>query len=148
MRMTQHTDYALRMLIYLATRPDGACTVNEVAETYRLSRNHLLKVALRLRRLGVIATARGRSGGIRMALRPDEINLGALIRRTEDDYSLVECLQDSGGVCAISPACLLKGVFAEALDAYLKVFDRYTLADVVRNRAGLRPLLGIDAEAA
>ena len=148
MRMTQHTDYALRMLIYLAARLQGSCTVGEVADAYGLSRNHLLKVALRLGRLGVIATTRGRSGGIRMALRPEEINLGALVRRTEDDFSVVECMQDAGGACAISPACRLKGVFAEALEAYLAVLDRYTLADVVRNRAGLRPLLGIDAEAA
>ncbi|CAH1651845.1 Rrf2 family transcriptional regulator [Chelatococcus asaccharovorans] len=143
MRMTFHTDYALRMLIYAALRPDGVCTVNDVAVTYGLSRNHLLKVALTLRNLGLIETIRGRSGGIRIAKAPAEINIGALVRATEEDFSLVECMQGVGGTCAISPACRLKGVFAEALAAYLAVLDTYTLADIVRNRAVLKPLLGI-----
>lgn len=141
--MTFHTDYALRMLIYAALRPDGVCTVNDVAVTYGLSRNHLLKVALTLRNLGLIETIRGRSGGIRIAKAPAEINIGALVRATEEDFSLVECMQGVGGTCAISPACRLKGVFAEALAAYLAVLDTYTLADIVRNRAVLKPLLGI-----
>ncbi len=148
MRMTQHTDYALRMLIFLATRPERACTVSDVADAYRLSRNHLLKVALRLRRYGVIDTMRGRSGGIRLAKQPHEINIGALVRWTEEDFSLVECLQSGGGSCAISPICRLKGMFGEALEAYLAVLDRYTLADATHNRLGLRSLLGLDAEAA
>ncbi|HRP79912.1 MAG TPA: Rrf2 family transcriptional regulator [Aquamicrobium sp.] len=148
MRMTQHTDYALRMLIYLAGRPGGTATVSDVADAYRLSRNHLLKVALRLRRLGFIATTRGRSGGIRLARAPHEINLGALVRGTEEEFALVECMQEAGGACVISPVCRLKGIFGEALDAYLAVLDRYTLADAIRNQAGLNALLGLGAEAA
>lgn len=148
MRMTQHTDYALRMLIYLSSRPGEVCTVSDVADAYRLSRNHLLKVALRLRRMGFIATTRGRSGGIRLARSPGEINLGALVRGTEEDFSLVECMQDSGGACVISPICRLKGIFGEALEAYLAVLDRYTLADATRNHLGLKMLLGLEAEAA
>ena len=148
MRMTLHTDYALRMLIYLASRPGRICTVSEVADAYRLSRNHLLKVALRLRRMGFIDTTRGRAGGIRLAKNPAEINLGVLVRGTEEDFSLVECMQGSGGTCVISPVCRLKGIFGEALDAYLAVLDRYTLADAMRNDAGLKRLLGLDAEAA
>ncbi|MCO5147973.1 MAG: Rrf2 family transcriptional regulator [Aquamicrobium sp.] len=148
MRMTLHTDYALRMLIYLASRPGRICTVSEVADAYRLSRNHLLKVALRLRRMGFIDTTRGRAGGIRLAKNPSEINLGVLVRGTEEDFSLVECMQGTGGSCVISPICRLKGIFGEALEAYLAVLDRYTLADATRNHAGLKILLGLDAEAA
>lgn len=148
MRMTQHTDYALRMLIFLAGRPDHSCTVSDVADAYRLSRNHLLKVALRLRRLGVISTTRGRSGGIRLARQPHEINLGELVRGTEEDFSLVECMQDGGGLCAISPVCRMKGIFGEALEAYLAVLARYTLADATDRRLGLHALLGLSAEAA
>ena len=148
MRMTLHTDYALRVLIYLAGRPGLICTVSEVADAYRLSRNHLLKVALRLRRMGFIETTRGRAGGIRLAADPATINLGVLVRGTEEDFSLVECMQPSGGVCVISPVCRLKGIFGEALDAYLAVLDRYTLADAMRDRAGLMRLLGLDADAA
>lgn len=148
MRMTFHTDYALRMLIYVAMRPDGICTVHQVAETYGLSRNHLLKVAPTLSRLGHIETIRGRAGGIRLARPATEINIGSLVRATEEDFSLVECMQKEGGVCAISPACMLKGMFAEALEAYLTVLDRYTLADAVRNRKALGTLLGIEIRAA
>lgn len=148
MRMTQHTDYALRMLIYLASRPDRTCTVSEVADAYRLSRNHLLKVALRLRRLGAIATMRGRSGGISLAKEPEDINLGELVRGTEEDFSLVECMQDHGGACIISPACRARGIFNEALQAYLAVLDRYTLADTMRNPAVMSQLLGIESRAA
>lgn len=148
MRMTFHTDYALRMLIYAALRPDGACTVSDVAEAYGLSRNHLLKVAQRLRKLGFIETARGRSGGIRLARSPGAINVGALVRATEEDFSLVECMQGAGGHCAITPACRLRGMFGEALSAYLAVLDGYTLADIIRNKAALGPLLGLDGRAA
>jgi len=148
MRMTLHTDYALRMLIYVASRRDGVCTVNDVAEAYRLSRNHLLKVAQTLRGLGFIETTRGRSGGIRLARAPGEIGLGALVRATEEEFSLTECMQAQGRACAISPACRLKGMLHEALAAFLEVLDKYTLEDIVRNRAALGPLLGLDTAAA
>ena len=148
MRLTFHTDYALRMLVYLAMRPGRASTVSDVAETYRLSRNHLLKVALTLRRLGYIETTRGRAGGIRLGVASEEINIGALVRATEEDLALMECMQAGGGSCVISPACMLKGMFAEALAAWLAVLDKYTLADAVRNRTVLSSLLGIDKSAA
>jgi Rrf2 family nitric oxide-sensitive transcriptional repressor len=148
MRMTFHTDYALRMLLYVAMRPNGTCTVHQVAETYGLSRNHLLKVAQTLSRLGYLETARGRSGGIRLARPATEINIGALVRATEEDFSLVECMQREGGVCVISPACMLKGMFSEALAAYLAALDKYTLADALRNRKALGSLMGIEVRAA
>ena len=148
MRMTLHTDYALRMLIYVATRRDGTCTVNDVAQAYSLSRNHLLKVAQTLRDLELVETTRGRAGGIRLARPPEAIAIGALVRATEEEFSLAECMQKGGRACAISPACRLKGMLHEALGAFLAVLDKYTLADIVRNRASLGPLLGIDAVAA
>lgn len=141
MRMTLHTDYALRMLIYVATRPGRTCTVGEVASAYRLSRNHLLKVAMTLRRTGHIETVRGRSGGICLVTPPEQINLGALVRATEEDFSLVECMQARGGGCVISPVCMLKGLLADALAAYLAVLDSYTLADILGNRPALKALL-------
>ena len=148
MRMTLHTDYALRMLIYLASRRDGVCTVNDVAEAYGLSRNHLLKVAQTLRDLDLVETVRGRSGGIRLGKAPGEIGIGALVRATEEEFSLAECMQAGGRGCVISPACRLKGMLHEALGAFLSVLDKYTLADIVRDRASLGPLLGIDLAAA
>lgn len=147
MRMTLHTDYALRMLIYVASRPDGVCTANDVAEAYGLSRNHLLKVAQTLRDLGIVETTRGRAGGLRLLKAPEEISIGALVRATEEEFSLAECMQAGGRACAISPACRLKGMLHEALGAFLAVLDKYTLADIVRNRAALGRLLGIDVAA-
>lgn len=149
MRLTSHTDYALRMLIYMAARPDGLCTVNDVAEAYGLSRNHLVKVAQTLRDVGLVETTRGRAGGIRLAEAPEAIGIGALVRATEAEFALAECMQAQGGdCCAISPACRLKGMLHEALRAFLAVLDKYTLADIVRNRTMLGPLLGLDAVAA
>lgn len=144
MRMTLQTDYALRMLAFLAVRNGRPCTVNDVADSYGLSRNHLLKVARKLSGLGLLETARGRTGGIRLAIPPQEVNVGMVVRAMETDLALVECLKADGGECVISPACHLKGVVREALDAYLSVFDKYALADLVRNAGALALLLGID----
>ncbi len=148
MRMTLHTDYALRMLMYAAMRRDGLCTVNDVAKAYGLSLNHLRKVAQTLRKLGFIETTRGRAGGIRMAMIPDHINIGALVRVTEEDFSLVECMHAQGGGCVIAPVCKLKGLLSEALAAYLAVLDNYTLADIIRNKSALDSLLNADESAA
>lgn len=143
MRLTFHTDYALRMLMCLAARPDKPWTVSDVATRYGISRNHLLKVALNLGRMGFVKTSRGRSGGIALARPAGQINLGDLVRRMEDDFALVECMQPAGGSCVISPACRLKGVMKEALETYLAVFDRYTLADLSCNVSELATLLEI-----
>lgn len=142
MRLTFHTDYALRMLIYLAIRGDGQARVADVAERYGISRNHLLKVALELGRLGYVATTRGRSGGISLARRPQDINLGEVVRHMEDDFGLVECMR-AGGTCRISPSCGLKGIVREATKAFLSVFDNYTLADLAKDKAALRSLLDL-----
>lgn len=142
MRMTLHTDYALRTLIYLAANPDRPVTVGEIASSYRLSRNHLLKVALNLSKAGFVETARGRSGGLRLAIPASEITVGAVVRRLEEDFALVECLRSGGGACAISPVCRMKGIFGEALSAFLAVLDRHTIGDVAMNQAALAALLG------
>lgn len=143
MRLTYHTDYALRVLIHLAVNRGQPTRVADVAESYGISRNHLLKVALRLGRLGYLKTLRGRSGGIALARDPEEINLGEVVRGMEDDFSLVECIQKEGGACAISPSCRLKNVVRQALEAFLTVFDSYSLADIAANRDEIAELLGL-----
>lgn len=140
MRLTLHTDYALRMLMYLAIHRDRPCRVTDVAADYGISRNHLLKVALKLGRFGYLATSRGRAGGIALARPPEDINLGAVVRQMEDGFDLTECMR-IGGSCAITPACRLKGVVGRALDAFLAVFDDVTLADIAGNRKELLELL-------
>lgn len=142
MRMTLHTDYALRILIYLAITDPRPSTVNDVAESYGISRNHLLKVALKLKNLGLLTTARGRSGGIRLATKPKEINVGSVVRQLGDEFPAVECMRADGRGCILSPICRLKGVVREAMGAYLAVFDNYSLADLVANRSELASMLG------
>lgn len=145
MKLTLHTDYALRMLIFLAVHDEKPVTVAHVASTYGLSRNHLLKVAHNLRRLGYVKTTRGRTGGIALTCRPHEINIGAVVRATEDNFALVECLGHDGGACVITPACRLRGIIRKGVEAFLSVFDEYTLADLVDNRALLEGLLAFPA---
>lgn len=147
MRLTLQADYSFRVLIYLAVNSRRPTRVADVAESYGISRNHLLKVALRLGRLGYLTTVRGRAGGIALAKRPEEINLGKVVRQMEDDFALVQCMHLNGGTCQITPACRLKGVVGKALEAFLSVFDGYSLADIAGNRDMLAELLGLPGEA-
>lgn len=137
MRLTAYTDYAFRVLIFLALRGDAGATIQDIADHYGISRNHLMKVVQQLGQLGYVQTTRGRGGGLRLGRPAGEIPLGELVRRTEDDMVLVECFNADTNRCAITGVCRLKGVLAEALRAWLTVLDRYTLADLVANEAEL-----------
>lgn len=141
MRLTVHTDYALRMLIYLAVKDESLATIAEVADRYGVSQNHLTKVAHHLGVAGFITTARGKGGGLKLACPPDRISLGAVVRQTEPDMTLVPCFTPGDTSCLIGPACGLPPILHEAREAFLAVLDRYTIADLVRRRAGLRDLL-------
>jgi len=141
MRLTLHTDYALRMLMHLEAHRGRAIRVADVADSYGLSRSHLMKVALHLGRLGYVTTLRGRTGGITLAKDAHDINLGAVVRDMEDDLAVVECLRENGGGCVIAPACRLKGIAGRAIEAFLSVFDEYSLADITENRTALAQLL-------
>ncbi|RBW69068.1 Rrf2 family transcriptional regulator [Bacillus taeanensis] len=134
MRLTQYTDYSLRVLIYLATQDrEKLSNIKEIADVYRISKNHLMKVTFELGKLGYIETVRGRNGGIRLALQPETINIGEVVRQTEEDFYLVECFDADRNACIISPACRLKHLLNDALKAYISVLDQYTLADIVVN---------------
>ena len=138
MRLTSYSDYSLRVLIYLASQEQSALTnIKEISEVYHISKNHLMKIVYNLGKLGYIETIRGRNGGLRLAKKPDEINVGELVRITEEDFYLVECFKDDDN-CVISPVCSLKFILNNALDAFLKVLDQYTIADFVENRVMLK----------
>jgi Rrf2 family nitric oxide-sensitive transcriptional repressor len=142
MKLTIYTDYSLRVLIYLTTLSKTEKTnIKEIAGAYGISKNHLMKVIFQLGKLGLIETIRGRNGGIRLAVDPSEINIGAVIRHTEDDMHIVECFNLEQNTCVISPACKLKAVLHQALTAYLEVLDQYTLADLTNNQSLLKELL-------
>ncbi|MBL8659124.1 MAG: Rrf2 family transcriptional regulator [Rhodospirillales bacterium] len=131
MRLTAYTDYALRVLMYLGLRRAGIATIQEIAEQYGISRNHLMKVAHELGRLGYVETIRGKHGGLRLGRRPEDITLGEIVRNVEPDMALVECFKSAGVHCRIVRGCLLKHVLQEALDRFLDTLDRYTLADLL-----------------
>lgn len=133
MRLNLQSDYALRLLMHLAANPDRLVRIRDVADRFRISQNHLMKVAFLLGREGLIQTVRGRAGGLRLARKPDSIIVGDVVRRMEGDIHIVECFSNEPGRCLISGACRLKGVLHEALDAFLGVLDRYTLADLAKN---------------
>lgn len=142
MRLTVYTDYGLRLLMYVALKKGELATIQEVADAYDISRNHLMKVTYDLGRLGFLETVRGRGGGFRLAREPEEIGLGEVVRRMEEDFTMVECFAPETNRCAITGACRLKRILQEALDAYLTALDKYTLADLtVRNSALSRTLL-------
>jgi Rrf2 family nitric oxide-sensitive transcriptional repressor len=139
--LTLHADYSLRVLLYLAARPEGLVSTQEVSEAYGISKNHLVRVVQTLGKEGFVEVRPGRTGGITLARPPAEISLGQVFRVTEPDFHLVECFNKEENTCPIAPACGLKGVLYEAREAFLAVLDKYTLADVMkRSRRDLTDL--------
>jgi Rrf2 family nitric oxide-sensitive transcriptional repressor len=130
MQLSAFTDYALRVLVYAAARPDQRCLTADVATTFGISRHHVVKVVNELQHLGYIETVRGRSGGFALAQPAERIRLGDVVRRTESTV-LVECFDGKTNACPLDRACGLKGALAEAFNAFLKVLDNYSIADMV-----------------
>jgi Rrf2 family nitric oxide-sensitive transcriptional repressor len=145
MRLTVYTDYALRLLMYLALKDEGLATINEVAARYGISKNHLMKVAYDLGAAGYVETVRGRGGGLRLAKPAASLSLGDIIRQTEPDLALVPCFKPVDAPCAIEPCCVLRKALDKARRAFLEVLDAYTLKDLVRPRTSLRALLSISS---
>ena len=142
MRLTLYTDYSLRVLIFLAAKPQGELsTVAEISESFTISKNHLTKVVHELGKAGFIETVRGRGGGIRLKVLPEHINVGSVVRKTEDDFQLVECFNRESNQCVLAPVCQLKGVLKEALQAYLSVLERYTIEYFGHNKDEIGLLL-------
>lgn len=147
MKLTQYTDYGLRALIALALTPDQQQTVSSISQAYGISRNHLVKVVARLAERGYVETVRGKGGGVRLARTPAAIRIGDVVRDMEAELGVVGCLEKNGGSCVIAPACRLKGLMAEATQAFLSTLDRHTLQDLVQQqRVPVARLLGIAVE--
>ena len=138
MHLTRYSDYSLRVLIFLGVKGRELATIPEIAAAYGISRGHLMKVVQTLGQLGYIETLRGRGGGLRLGMAPNKIGVGKVLRQTEESFELVDCLsgdRTSERKCAITSACKLRGMLAEALQAFLQVLDQYTLADIIEGRA-------------
>lgn len=144
MKLTAFTDYSLRVLIYLAAQPRKRATIAEIAISFDVSENHLTKVVHLLGKNGWLANVRGKGGGLELAMPPELVGVGAVVRQTEGAAVVAECFSDEDNHCAITRICRLRGVLGEAVEAFYAVLDRYTLADLVQNRQALAKVLFID----
>ncbi len=131
MHLTIFTDYGLRTLMFLAAHPERLCSVKEVAEAYGISRNHLVKVVHRLAQLGYIESSKGKGGGIKLALPPEKLKLGDLVRALEPNMNIVECFNRDTNTCRITGSCQLKHYLFDAKQAFLSSLDERTLADTI-----------------
>lgn len=128
MRLTDYTDYALRLLMHLGVHPDKIITVREISAIHGISHNHLTKIAHQLGVLGVLNTLRGRAGGIQLARPAEQIMLGSVIRMTEPDFQMVDCFSAADSSCMLAGRCKLKGLLAEATAAFLQRLDQVPLS--------------------
>lgn len=143
MRLTVYSDYSLRLLMYLAVRTERLSTINEVATSYGMSVNHLMKVAHQLGQAGYIETVRGRNGGLRLKLPAGRINLGEVLRHTEPDMDIVPCFQPDNEECPLRRACALKIALQRARQAFLAVLDEYSIGDLTSALGPVRSMLGL-----
>jgi len=131
MQLTRFTDYSLRVLMYLGAHPERLCTISEIADAYRISENHLMKVVNRLATAGYVETVRGKGGGMHLSRAPKLINIGAVVRDMEERFDVVECFNEERQDCPLLPTCALKSVLSDARQNFLSTVDRYSLQDVL-----------------
>ncbi|MGE5516102.1 MAG: RrF2 family transcriptional regulator [Bacteroidota bacterium] len=138
MRLTLHTDYALRVLVHVGLRDGELVTISEIAECYGISKNHLTKVVHQLGRAGYLETVRGKYGGVRLLVQPEDVRLGDFVRKTEEDFALARCMRADGacdadgeGGCLLQGGCVARIAFGQGLNAFFEALDRYTLADMI-----------------
>lgn len=143
MHVSRYSDYALRVLMYAALREPAPVTIDEVADSFAVSRHHLVKIVHALGQAGFLATRRGAGGGFRLARPPDEIMVGEVVRLTEATGAIVNCHDRPGVTCRIFPTCRLKRAFAEAGEAFFAVLDGYSLTGLVRPKPELKALLSL-----
>jgi len=130
MQITRYTDYSLRVLIYLAVNQDKSVTINDIATSYQISKNHLMKIVQQLNQQGYLLATRGKNGGIKLNKPTADINIGSLVRKIEDKSKLIECFGPDNH-CVITPSCQLKGLFAQAQENFFKTLDTVTLQDLI-----------------
>ena len=129
MRLTNFSDISFRVLLYAAAHEDRLVTIDEMTETLKVSRGHLMKVVHNLTSNGFLISLRGRGGGLKLGKKPGAINLADVLRKTETDFAQVECMRE-GNECTLTGFCKLPNILHEAMRAYLQVLSKYTLEDV------------------
>jgi Rrf2 family nitric oxide-sensitive transcriptional repressor len=140
MQLTLNTDFSLRVLIYVGLCGDKLTTINEIAQAFGISKAHLMKVVNDLSQKGYLETVRGRNGGIRLMREPCHINIGRVVRDTENQLAVIACLE-RGGYCQIERVCVLRSALRDATQAFLAVLDTYTLVDLIKPQRALSSLL-------
>ena len=141
MQITKFSDYALRILIHLATTEENLMSTREIAGMQNLPFNHLAKISQWLTHEGYVESVRGRNGGMRLAQSPEMISIGRLLRRSERGTPLVECMKEDGGCCVMTPACGLLPILNEAQEAFFEALERKTLQDVLDGNRGMKNLI-------
>ena len=132
MRLSEFTDYTLRVLIFCAARPQERITVLGLAGALSLSKNHLMKIVHHLAKTGLVETVRGRGGGLRLLTDPAAICVGDVVRACENDFRLVECFDRESNTCTLTHGCRLKKILKTALQNFYQTLDAVTLADLLR----------------
>jgi len=140
MRLTLHTDYALRVLIHVAIADGKLITISDIAESFDISKQHLMKVVSDLSQKGYLDTVRGRGGGIRLHRPPRDINIGQVVRETEDKLDVIGCL-GRRDYCPIERVCVLRNALRDATQAFFGVLDTYSLADLIKPKKALSSIL-------
>lgn len=143
MKLTRHSDYSLRILIYLGTHPGRAVPLSEICRSFDISQNHIAKVANKLLQLQLVTAKRGKTGGYLLSKPPEEIGIGEVIKETEPDMDLLECFNPAINTCKIAGACRLQFILNEAQAAFLAVLDHYTVKDLLENTSELRDILQV-----
>ena len=143
MRLTLYSDYSLRVLMYLALKEESKCTISEISDGYNISKEHLRKVVHNLSKAGYLKTNTRRTVGLLLATHPSKIFIGEIIRKTEEDFKLVECFDPVLNTCVIEKDCKLRHILNEGLLSFLSVLDRYTIEDLVAPKVLLRNSLKI-----
>jgi len=144
MRLTLRTDYALRILMYVALKGEALSTISQVVRDFGISQGHVMKVVHDLGKKGYLETIRGKNGGFRLARKASQINVGAVVRDMEEELGVVGCLQDQKGFCAIEKHCVLRGALRDATTAFLATLDQYTVEDLTKPRRSLTARLKFD----
>jgi Rrf2 family nitric oxide-sensitive transcriptional repressor len=144
MQLTLHTDYALRVLIYLTQQREDLATISEISDFYKISRNHLVKVVHHLAGSGFIQTTRGKHGGMKLAREPMRISIGDVVRKMEPNFDIVECFDKASPDCVVTSVCKLKSVLQQAGEEFLGVLDGFSLADAVEQSEVTAQLFPLD----
>ncbi len=139
MRLTDYTDYTLRVLMFCALHPERSITIAELAQSHAVSKNHLMKIVNDLAHQGLLQTTRGRGGGLRLLKPAADIRIGDVVRQTETDFRMVECFDASHNACTLTAHCQLKQVIRTALQSYMAELDKVTLADITRTSSAGQP---------